>query len=558
MASIYELRPWLALYPAEVSHDLPYSEQTPIQQFRVTARRVPDLPAVYYFDRILRFREIDYLSNALAVALQELGVSRGDRVALYLQNIPQYWVALLATWKVGAIAVPLNPMLKATELEYHLIDSGSSVLISLESLYDEVAREALTRTAVRHVVTTSELDFLGGGPLPPVLAGSQKRHFSETLDLVDLCHRYDGATDPSVPLEPADVALLTYTSGTTGSPKGAMNTHANVAFNAEVYRTWMKLGPGDVVVGAAPLFHITGLIGHLAVAGLAGIPVILAYRFEAGEMLRLIEQWRGTFLVAAITAYIAMMNHPEAGRRNLSSLRKAYSGGAPIPPAVVEQFRALTGTYIHNIYGLTETTSPSHAVPFGVEAPVDPETGALSVGVPVPNTVVKIVDLDTGRDLPAGEVGEIVTRGPMVVAGYWQKPEETVQAIRDGWLYTGDVGRMDDRGWFYVVDRKKDMIIASGFKVWPREVEDVLYQHPAVREVAVVGVPDPYRGETVKAFVALKPDYAGNVTPEQLIEFCRARMAAYKYPRQVEIVSELPKTLTGKILRRVLRSQGTA
>ena len=557
---VYETRPWVRLYAEGVPPDLPLPRQSAIDQFRATARRAAARPALYYFDRILSFAELDRLSSALAAALHDLGVGRGDRVALFLQNVPQFWIALLAAWKAGAIAVPLNPMFKQEELAYHLDDSGASVLVALESLYEEVGRAALQRTGVRHVITTSELDFLGregGAPVPGILAGSSKRMPAETLDLVELCRRRDGAPDPGAEPAPEDVALLTYTSGTTGSPKGAMNTHANVAFNAEVYRTWMRLGPGDVVVGAAPLFHITGLIGHLAAAGLAGVPVILAYRFDAGEMLRLIERWRGTFLVAAITAYVALMNHPDFGRRDLSSLRKAYSGGAPIPAAVVERFEAATGAYIHNIYGLTETTSPSHAVPCGVRAPVDPESGALSVGVPVPSTVVKVVDLETGADLPPGEVGEIVIRGPMVVAGYWQKPEETAHAIRDGWLHTGDVGRMDERGWFYVIDRKKDMIIASGFKVWPREVEDVLYRHPAVREAAVIGVPDPYRGETVKAVVSLKPDHAGQVTPQELIEFCRARMAAYKYPRQIEIVPELPKTLTGKILRRALRSPGT-
>jgi long-chain acyl-CoA synthetase len=223
----------------------------------------------------------------------------------------------------------------------------------------------------------------------------------------------------------------------------------------------------------------------------------------------------------------------------------------------VRRFRELTGAYIHNVYGLTETTSPSHAVPLGREAPVDPATGALSVGIPVPGAVARIVDLESGTtELPPGETGEIAIRGPMVVAGYWGKPEETAYAIRDGWLHTGDVGTRDARGWFYLVDRKKDLINAAGYKVWPREVEDVLYQHPAVREAAVVGVPDPYRGETVKAFVALHQDDRGRVTPAALIEFCRTRLAAYKYPREVEIVAEVPKTATGKFLRRVLRGAG--
>ncbi|MEW6112858.1 MAG: AMP-binding protein, partial [Thermodesulfobacteriota bacterium] len=254
-----------------------------------------------------------------------------------------------------------------------------------------------------------------------------------------------------------------------------------------------------------------------------------------------------------------LMNHADITKRNLSSFVKAYSGGAPVSNAMVDRFKELTGLMLHNVYGMTETNSPSHIVPLGQRAPVDPESGALSVGVPVPGAVSKIMDLDDhARELAAGEVGEIVNRGPMIIPGYWNKPEETANAIKDGWLYSGDVGKMDENGWFYVVDRKKDLIIASGYKVWPRDVEDVLYQHPAVREAAVVGVPDAYRGETVKAFVALKQGQENSVTPEEIIAFCKDRMAAYKYPRQVEIVAEIPKTLTGKFLRRALRDKELA
>ncbi len=553
--TVYGARPWLKLYPGWVPPELPLPRASAIDQFRATVREHADRPAVYYFDTVLTYRELDRLSSALAVGLSRLGIGKGDRVALYLQNVPQFWIAQLAAWKLGAVVVPLNPMFKADELKYHLKDSGAAVLVALESLYGEVAAPVVGELNLKGVVTTSELDFLGSGPRPAVLAGATRLRPRETLDLLEVCDRHAGAPDPAVPVGPEDIAYLTYTSGTTGVPKGAMNTHLNVAFNAEVYRVWMRLGPADVVVGAAPVFHITGMVGHLAVAALTGMPVILAYRFDAGEILRLIERWRGSFLVAAVTAYIALMNHPDLGRRDLSSLKKAYSGGAPVPPAVVEQFRRLTGIYIHHIYGLTETTSPSHAVPLGTEAPVLPEYGALSVGVPVPNTGCRVVDLETGADVPPGQVGEVVIRGPMVVPGYWQKPAETARALRDGWLYTGDVGLMDEAGWFYIIDRVKDMIIASGYKVWPREVEDVLYRHEAVREAAVVGVPDPYRGETVKAFVSLKPGYEGKVTPEELIEFCRARLAAYKYPRVVEIVDEVPKTPTGKFLRRLLRGR---
>src|SRR5258708_4537290 len=404
-------------------------------------------------------------------------------------------------------------------------------------------------------MTTSELDFVDKGAIPPLLGSSKKQRFAETLDMLELLDQFDGANIQLATLTPADVAFLTYTSGTTGRPKGAMNTHSNVVFNATFYQQGMQLGGNDVVIGVAAFFHMTGLIARLAVAALVGMPIIMFYRFDPAEMLRLTEKWRGSFTVAAITVFIALLNHPDIKTRSLLSLSKAFSGGAPVSPAIVEQFQKVTGVYIHNIYGLTETTSPSHAVPLGGHAPVDTDSGALAVGVPIPNTICRVVDVATGQDLPPGEVGELITKGPEVVVGYWEKPEETAYAIRDGYLYTGDVAKMDEEGWFYIVDRKTDMIIASGYKVWPREVEDVLYQHPAVREAGVVGAPDAYRGETVIAYVALKGGFEGKVTPEELIQFFKHGMANYKYPRRIEIIEELPKTPTGKFLRRELRSK---
>jgi long-chain acyl-CoA synthetase len=353
-----------------------------------------------------------------------------------------------------------------------------------------------------------------------------------------------------------DVAMLTYTSGTTGPPKGAMGTHGNVVFNAQAYRDWCNLTPDDVILGVAPLFHVTGLIAHIALALCLPAPLVLAYRFDAGAIVDAIREHRCTFTVGSITVFIAMMNHAEATREDLDSLTTILSGGAPVPPSTVQHFLERFGQRIHNVYGLTETTSPSHAAPLAREEPVDATSGALSVGVPIFNTVVRIVD-EQDAELPPGEIGELVTAGPQVVAGYWNKPEETAKALPGGRLHTGDVGFMDEQGWFYIVDRKKDMIIVGGYKVWPREVEDILYEHAAVREAGVVAITDPYRGETVKAFVSLK---AGrSATEQELIEFCRSRLAAYKYPRLVEVVDEIPKTVTGKILRRELRTrEGTS
>jgi long-chain acyl-CoA synthetase len=370
-----------------------------------------------------------------------------------------------------------------------------------------------------------------------------------------LIEHHRGQAPPPVSFGPADTAFLTYTSGTTGPPKGAMNTHGNVVFNSQAYRRWCELGPDDVVLGVAPLFHITGMIAGVTTALLLGAPLVLTYRFEPSAVLETIRNERVTFTVGSITVFIALMNAPDAERDALATMTKIWSGGAPIPPSTVKAFQAQFGQYIHNIYGLTETTSPSHGVPAGAIAPIDDTSGALSVGVPIYNTVVRITG-DDGQDLPPGEIGEIVTSGPMVVPGYWNKPEETAHALPGGALHTGDVGYMDEAGWFYLVDRKKDQINAGGYKVWPREVEDVLYQHEAVREAAVVGIPDEYRGETVKAYVSLRPGQ--QVTAEELIAFCRQQLAAYKYPRQIEFLDELPKTVSGKLLRRELRARSGA
>jgi long-chain acyl-CoA synthetase len=450
--------------------------------------------------------------------------------------------------------VSLNPMYKAREVKEILDDSGATALVALDTLYADVAAEVVPQTSVKAVVTTSPLDFADeGGTTPPALQSVERRRCEGTRDLLELARDHEGRKPEPVDPGPDDVAFLTYTSGTTGPPKGAMNTHRNVVFNAQVYRDWMRLGKDDSNFAAAPLFHITGLIGHVALSMLAPMPLVLFHRFEPGLALEVAERHKPTFTIAAITAFIALLNHPDSKTRDLSSLRTVYSGGAPIPAATVEAFEERFGAYIHNIYGLTETTSPSHAVPLDRRAPVDESSGALSVGVPVFNAVVKVVGED-GEELPPGEVGEFVTSGPMVVPGYWEKPEETEHALPGGALRTGDVGFMDADGWFYLVDRKKDQINASGYKVWPREVEDVLYGHPAVREAAVVGVPDEYRGETVKAFVSLKE--GASAGEQELIAFCKERMAAYKYPRQVEIIDEIPKTATGKVLRRELRDQG--
>ncbi|HET9079143.1 MAG TPA: AMP-binding protein [Trebonia sp.] len=548
----YQDRPWLSLYEAGKPADITpgYDDALAMWRGGAGADEAAHQPFLYYFGTAVTSGTVERDSDALAVALAARGLRRGDRVALYLQNVPQFVIAVLAAWKLGAIAVPVNPMLKERELRYVLADSGAKAMVSLQDLWNSVGARAVAGTSVTVAVTTSPLEYLT--EVPPLLDGISRVATPGAVDLGELLRSHGGSRPEPVTLGPDDVALLTYTSGTTGDPKGAMNTHGNVVFNACVFREWMSLTPQDVVLGGAPLFHITGLIAHVAVAMLVPMPIVLGYRFEPATIIQLAERYRCTFTVMAITAFTALGGDPSVRKADLSSLTKAYSGGAPIAPSIVERFEREVGPYIHNVYGLTETTSPSHAVPFGRRAPVDPASGALSVGVPVFNTVVRILD-DDGKELPPGEAGEIATSGPMVVPGYWNNPDATERTLPGGELRTGDVGFMDRDGWFYLVDRKKDMIVASGYKVWPREVEDTLVRHPAVREAAVIGVPDAYRGETVWAYVSLRP--GATATPGELTEFCRAELAAYKYPRRIEILPDLPKTPTGKLLRRELRQR---
>jgi len=557
MSSIYEKRPWLKNYPEWVPDGIQIGNSTAIGDFMESADQKPDAPAVHYFDHTISYGEIDRLSNAFAAALENFGVKKRDRIILVLQNVPQFLICTYAAWKIGAIVVPLNPMYKENELSFFCENSNAKIFITLEEIAGQLGFSFLKKSSIEKVITTSPLDFLPDQvSLPKLLNHTQKKPVPDCLDMMELINRHQGDQTTCSEISAEDIAYLTYTSGTTGSPKGAMNTHGNIAYNARVYEAMQRIDETDVILGVAPLFHVTGEVAHLATAALGGLPVVLYYRFDPGETLRLIERWRITTTVASITVYIALMNHPDIEKRDLASFTKAYSGGASVSEAVVNQFEKMTGQYLYNVYGMTETNSPSHIVPLGKRAPVDPESGALSVGVPVPGCIMKIVDLkEDTRELPPDQIGEIIDSGPIIVPGYWQQPVETKKAIRNGWLYTGDVGKMDHNGWFYVVDRKKDLIIASGYKVWPRDVEDVIYQHPAVREVAVVGVPDSYRGETVKAYVALKSGEENSIQPEDIISFCKEKLAAYKYPRNVEIVSEIPKTLTGKILRRLLRQK---
>ncbi|MEU8689126.1 AMP-binding protein [Streptomyces sp. NPDC048665] len=547
--SRYADRPWLALLDEAQRGPVDPADSL-VHALAAAVAEAPDRTFLAYFDARLSYREVDALSDSVAAHLAARGLERGDRVAVLLQNSPHFVLALLGAWKAGAVVVPVNPMYKSAEVGHVLRDAEVTALVCSDRAWESYLRETAAGSPVRIVLTASELDFQTRDDAR-VLGFERPPRAADADDLVAVARQGGTAPEGRAP-RPDDIALISYTSGTSGTPKGATNTHANIMHNVERQSTGLGLPEAPVYYALAPLFHITGMVCQFGACLNSAGTLVLTYRFEPGVVLEAFAEHRPHYTVGPATAFMALAARPDATREHFASFVNISSGGAPVPPALVEGFRERFGPYIRVGYGLTECTAPCAAVPPGLEAPVDPVSGTLSVGVPGADTLVRILD-ERGEEVPFGEQGEIVVRGPQVIPGYWRRPEATAETFPDGELRTGDIGFMDEQGWLYVVDRKKDMINASGFKVWPREVEDVLYTHPAVREAAVVGVPDGYRGETVKAYISLRP--GAETDPDELAAYCKERLAAYKYPRQVEILPELPKTASGKILRRELRSR---
>jgi long-chain acyl-CoA synthetase len=536
-------RPWISLYRDMNAHPVDGGSLTVLDLFRAVPR---DAPAIRYFDATLDYAEVDRLSDALAGWLAARGVKKGDRIAVILQNTPHFIIATVATWKLSAVVVSLNPMYRQRELDRLFTDCAPRAIICYDNDWSTVAAAANVLADPPLVLWASRREFqrLNDSrvlPSAPEVAGGQP-----------LSRVLAAAFAPPMGAKPSanDLGLILYTSGTTGAPKGAMLTHRNLVHNALICRSHFRLGRQSRIFAAAPLFHITGFEVQLVTAFAAGASLVLTYRFHPAVALEAFVEHRPTFIVAAITAFIALMNQPEATSAHFASFDRLYSGGAPIAPAVIEAFEQRFGRSIRSSYGMTELTAPSHLAPAEGPIPTDPQSGALSIGVPVPGVDAIVVD-DSRHPLGPGEHGELVVRGTNVMAGYWGRPAETAEVLVGGWVHTGDIGFCDAAGWFYLVDRKKDMISASGFKVWPREVEDALYAFPGIREAAVVGAPDPYRGETVVACVSVEPGTTLDVT--ELSRFCRERLAAYKCPTQIRVMPELPKTETGKITRNTLK-----
>ncbi|MFS8639226.1 MAG: long-chain fatty acid--CoA ligase [Symbiobacteriaceae bacterium] len=522
------------------------------------AQQRPGHEAIIFFNRRLTYAQLDEAAGRFARALADLGVRPGDRVAVMLPNCPQFVIAYYGALKAGAIVVNHSPLYTARELEFQLNDSGCETIVALDMAYRTV-REVRSRTPLRRVILTRIHEYM-----PPLLRWlyplKAKRDGTWTevpagddvLWFQDLLARAGGPA-PGLRVDPDEVALLQYTGGTTGRSKGAMLTHRNLLANALQAAEWllqgrMEDGPRHRILGVIPFFHVYGMttVMNLGIA-IQGTMILLP-RFTVEDVLKAVNRYKPTMFPGVPTMYVAVLNHPDLKRYDFSSIESCVSGAAPLPLEVQQRFEQLTGGSLVEGYGLTEASPVTHVNPTGEGK----RNG--TIGVPLPDTDARIVDIETGtKVLGPGEVGELCVRGPQVMKGYWNRPEENQRALRDGWLYTGDIATMDEDGFFRIVDRKKEMIITGGYNVYPREVEEVLYEHPKVLEAAVVGVPDEYRGEMVKAFVVLKP--GETATEEEIIAYCRERLAKYKAPRAVEFRSELPKSLVGKVLRRVLAEE---
>ncbi len=540
--SVYAAKPWLKNYDLWAPAEINPPNQPLYQILQIASAAYRDKPAVAFMGASIDFGEVKKLVDRLATALQKLGVVKGDRVGIMLPNCPQYLVSFFAIVRLGAIVVNVNPIYTPREVEMVAKDSGMRAIIALDLLAPNIFG-ILANSAIEHVIATSLLDYSATpdkAPPAPEGALSFKSLISEVAE-VDL---------PRVEIDPGeDVAVLQYTGGTTGVPKGAMLTHRNLYTNT--LQSWAWGGPltrqGDErYLMVIPYFHIYGQTVGLLLGAWNGAMQIPIPKFDPNLLIEAIKQYKPTFFPSAPTLYISMLNHPEIKTCGLENVRRFNSGSAPLPIEVIERFEKLSGAMLYEGYGLTEASPTTHSTPTLAKRKIG------SIGLPFPSTECKIVDLETGeRIVPVGEAGELCVRGPQVMKGYWNRPEETAIALRDGWLYTGDVARMDEDGFFYIVQRKKDMIIVSGFNVYPNEVEDVLFTHPAVLEAAVIGVPDQYRGEAVKAFIVLRP--GATATADEVMEFCRASLAKYKVPTLVEFMPSLPKSAVGKVLRRELR-----
>jgi long-chain acyl-CoA synthetase len=548
-------KPWLARYDEGVPHHIDYPEVPLFYLLEEAARKYPNVPCTIFKGAEISYREMNELTDRLAAGLADVGIKKGDRVGIFMPNTPQFVIAYFAILKLGAVVVATNPLYSAREIEYQTNDAGIEVMLVMSNFYNLI-NQVRPKTRIRTVVVTNLKETL-----PPILSflftltREKKGGFRVQLAegdhwMQDLIARHKPEDRPRVEVNPDDNALFQYSGGTTGVSKGAIAMHRNLVANALQVRSWITTAVDgkEIVLMAIPLFHVYGMVAGMLYAIRTGASMVMVPNpRDLKDVLTSIDKYKPTTFPGVPTLYNAINNHPDvlAGKYNLSSIKACISGSAPLMRETKEKFESLTGGVVFEGYGLSEAPTATHCNPLLGEN----RTG--SIGLPFPDVDCRIISLDDGVTvLPEGEIGELVIKGPQVMKGYHNMPTETANTVREGWLYTGDIARMDGEGYFYIVDRKKELIKPGGYQVWPREVEEVIAEHPQVLEAGVAGVPDPYRGETVKAWVVLKPGEV--LTEDDIKSWCRERLAKYKVPTQVEFRSELPKTTVGKILRREL------
>ncbi len=562
-------KPWLKHYDKGVPTTIDYP-QIPLDQFLAdAAAKHPKHTAIIFgaavgsrvMDAALTYRQLDDLVKRFAANLHQKGVKKGDRVAIMLPNCPQFVIAAYATWRLGGIVVCCNPLYVSREIEHLVNDSGAETIVVMSSLYERV-KSIRAKTGLKRVIVTNIKEYFPG-LLKFLFTLSKEKKEGHKVDISGDADTYwfqdiiaGAATTPApVEIDQEQIATLIYTGGTTGVPKGAQLTHRNLVSNATLLNVWTQSKEAeDVMIAVMPYFHVYGLtVGMNTCIANALTIVLIPNPRDMVHVLKSIEKHRVTYYPGVPAMFVGFNNFPTRDQYDLTSLRFAASAAAPLPPEVQQKFEAITGGKMVEAYGLTETS------PTACMDPIN-QPRARSIGVPVPDTDLKIVDADSGtKEMPVGEIGEIIIKGPQVMKGYWEMPTATANALRTGpdgqpdWFYSGDIGFMDEDGYFHITDRKKDMIIAGGYNIYPADVEAVLFEHPAVKEAAVVGVPDPRRGETVKAFIVLKDGQTA--TEEEIITFSRERLAAYKAPRIIEFRDDLPKSIIGKVLRRSLREE---
>jgi long-chain acyl-CoA synthetase len=551
----YAAKPWLAQYAPGVPATVDYEKATLPDFLARSAQRFPDKMALNFQGYTASFSQLSEMVDRFATCLAAFGVGKGDSVALLLPNVIPCVAAYYAALKIGAIAVMNNPLYSDRELDHQFNDSGAKVLITLDLLANRMI-DLRPKTKVKQIVYTSIGDYL---PFPKSLLFplvGKKKGLAAAVKAADEVYKWKpllAGTQPNPPavaIDAEDVAMYQYTGGTTGVSKGVMLTHGNMSKQVQHLAAWFPdFGSDEVMLGALPFFHVFGLSTSMNLAISKGWGNILVPKPQAPQLLEAISKFKPTFAPLVPTMYIGMLQHPDIETVDLTSIKGCFSGSAPLPIEVIEEFERRTGAAIVEGYGLTESSPVTHVNPFA-----EGKRKVGSIGLPISDTLCRVVSLEDGEtDLPVGESGELLIKGPQIMAGYWQKPEATAETLTDGWLHTGDIARMDEAGYFYIVDRKKDMIITSGYNVYPRDVEEVFFQHPKVMEATAIGIPHPKRGESVKVFVVLKP--GESATAEEMLAYCEDKLAKYKWPAEIEFREELPKSNVGKILKKDLRQE---